>query len=129
MNDKTHTDHPARHYDRTCPACNGGDTQSGELSRIQLAEIERHVLAAKDWTLFYVEKIKEAFAQAQRSETATWIRVEDRLPEGDWDVMTCSYSGYRSVTPAPDVRALWRNRERGEDCYYKAWMPLPEAPK
>lgn len=131
----THTDHPSRHWDRTCPACSPQDspqssTQSAELRGSSLARKLESVAKTLDSDGYPhgAEWVREAITMLSAT-AATWIPVTERLPDdrGPWlvygedgqDVTTCHPSWWNTKDP--------RGSEfDGPEITH--WMPLPEVP-
>lgn len=59
-------------------------------------------------------------------ETPVWIELSDATlpPKTDGDVLVLTFRGKPLITEAMEVHRLWRTKENGEVCYYKAWAPL-----
>ena len=62
----THTDHPLRHYDRTCPAC------LAEKQELEISEKDKQIM--HDVAMHYANKTKKMLSRkAEAQEPVAWV--------------------------------------------------------
>lgn len=141
---RVHTDHPLRHYDRTCPACiYERDKESREDPPDLISgpdtgkwcwwcRTDTHNDAECDCTRTIRERVGLA------DDDMRWIPVAERMPEKDgWYLVAfnkdnleeCGYVNMAYQTYFMADNGIWCENDPTDDlCGVTHWMPLPEPP-